>query len=184
MEKMSLNGLWRMRCREDMVWHDAAIPGSVYSTLMNDGTMPDPFYRENEFDFLALMYKDWQFTRHFTVEESLLSHDRVLLNCHGLDTLAHVSVNGIHVGDASNMHITWCWNVKDLLHAGSNEITIDFDSPMNYALGEDEKRPCWGSTDAVPGFSHLRKAHCMFGWDWGPRLPDAGIWRDIELLGV
>jgi beta-mannosidase len=24
----------------------------------------------------------------------------------------------------------------------------------------------------------------MFGWDWGPRLPDAGIWRDIELAGI
>ena len=23
----------------------------------------------------------------------------------------------------------------------------------------------------------------MFGWDWGPRLPDCGIWREIELLG-
>ncbi|MFA9381057.1 MAG: glycoside hydrolase family 2 protein, partial [Acetanaerobacterium sp.] len=34
------------------------------------------------------------------------------------------------------------------------------------------------------GFSHIRKAHCMFGWDWGPRLPDAGIWRDISLLGI
>ena len=22
----------------------------------------------------------------------------------------------------------------------------------------------------------------MFGWDWGPRLPDAGIWKDIYLL--
>lgn len=34
------------------------------------------------------------------------------------------------------------------------------------------------------GFPHLRKAHCMMGWDWGPRLPDAGIWRDISVLGV
>jgi beta-mannosidase len=24
----------------------------------------------------------------------------------------------------------------------------------------------------------------MFGWDWGPRLPDTGIWRDISLLCV
>ena len=24
----------------------------------------------------------------------------------------------------------------------------------------------------------------MFGWDWGPRLPDAGIWRDIALIGI
>ena len=34
------------------------------------------------------------------------------------------------------------------------------------------------------GFPNLRKAHCMFGWDWGPRLPDAGIWRDISLIGI
>ncbi|MCL2545531.1 MAG: glycoside hydrolase family 2 protein, partial [Clostridia bacterium] len=27
-------------------------------------------------------------------------------------------------------------------------------------------------------------AHCMLGWDWGPRLPDAGIWRDIAILAV
>lgn len=36
----------------------------------------------------------------------------------------------------------------------------------------------------MTGFPNLRKAHCMFGWDWGPRLPDAGIWRDISLIGV
>ena len=33
------------------------------------------------------------------------------------------------------------------------------------------------------GFPYLRKAHCMFGWDWGPRLPDAGIWRKVSLVG-
>ena len=22
------------------------------------------------------------------------------------------------------------------------------------------------------------------GWDWGPRLPDAGIWRDISLISL
>ena len=36
----------------------------------------------------------------------------------------------------------------------------------------------------MEGFPLLRKAHCMFGWDWGPRLPDAGIWRNISLLAV
>ena len=58
-----------------------------------------------------------------------------------------------------------------------NDILIRFDSPIVYALNEYEKRPCWGMTDAIPGFSHLRKAHSMFGWDWGPRLPDMGIFR-------
>lgn len=27
----------------------------------------------------------------------------------------------------------------------------------------------------------IRKSHCSYGWDWGPKVPDAGIWRDIRL---
>lgn len=40
-----------------------------------------------------------------------------------------------------------------------------------------EEDPIGGSIQAMKGFPHMRKAHCMFGWDWGPRLPDAGIYR-------
>ena len=184
MMKQSLGGLWSLRRADEETVHEAQVPGSVYSALLADGTTPDPYYRENEFVYLELMDHDWVFSRGFEVTPELLAQPRVLLNCQGLDTLAHVTVNGVHVADADNMHITWCWDVKALLQPGMNTIEIAFDSPMRYVLAEDAKRPCWGSTDAVPGFSHLRKAHCMFGWDWGPRLPDCGIWREIELLGV
>ena len=34
------------------------------------------------------------------------------------------------------------------------------------------------------GFMHLRKAHYMFGWDWGAHLPDAGIYRPVKLCKV
>ena len=33
----------------------------------------------------------------------------------------------------------------------------------------------------MAGESYIRKGHWMFGWDWGPQLPDAGIWRPVEL---
>ena len=36
----------------------------------------------------------------------------------------------------------------------------------------------------MDGFVHIRKAHCMFGWDWGAHLPDAGIFREVTLLGI
>lgn len=41
-----------------------------------------------------------------------------------------------------------------------------------------------GVATTVPGYSHLRKAHYMYGWDWGPQLPDMGIWRPVSLSGV
>ena len=36
----------------------------------------------------------------------------------------------------------------------------------------------------MQGFPLLRKSHCSFGWDWGPRLPDAGLFRPVSLVGV
>ena len=36
----------------------------------------------------------------------------------------------------------------------------------------------------MDGFAHIRKANCMMGWDWGPMLPDAGVWKDIYLITV
>lgn len=180
-EQMNLGGAWRMREADSETWHSAHVPGSVYADLMADGTMPDPFWRENELDAFERMKKDYVYQRAFTVTEAQLAHAHVELVCEGLDTLAHVSLNGREIAFADNMHITWVWDVKEQLHAGENTLEIRFDSPILYCAKKADEAPGWESSDATPGFRHLRKAHCMFGWDWGPRLPDAGIWRPIFL---
>lgn len=180
-EQMNLGGAWRMREADSETWHSAHVPGSVYADLMADGTMPNPFWRENELDAFERMKKDYVYQRAFTVTEAQLAHAHVELVCEGLDTLAHVSLNGREIAFADNMHITWVWDVKEQLHAGENTLEIRFDSPILYCAKKAEEAPGWESSDATPGFRHLRKAHCMFGWDWGPRLPDAGIWRPIFL---
>lgn len=180
-EQMNLGGAWRMREADSETWHSAHVPGSVYADLMADGTMPDPFWRENELDAFERMKKDYVYQRTFTVTEAQLAHAHVELVCEGLDTLAHVSLNGREIAFADNMHITWVWDVKEQLHIGENTLEIRFDSPILYCAKKAEESPGWESSDATPGFRHLRKAHCMFGWDWGPRLPDAGIWRPIFL---
>lgn len=180
-EQVNLGGAWRMREADNETWHSAHVPGSVYADLMADGTMPNPFWRENELDAFERMKKDYVYQRTFTVSEAQLAHAHVELVCEGLDTLAHVSLNGREIAFADNMHITWVWDVKEQLHAGENTLEIRFDSPILYCAKKAEEAPGWESSDATPGFRHLRKAHCMFGWDWGPRLPDAGIWRPIFL---
>ena len=182
MEYLSLNGEWSMQAVDEKRQHPVTVPGSVYSAYLNDGTMEDPFWRENELQAYELLKKDYQFSRRFEMTAEQLAHPHVLLRCDGLDTLATVSVNGHTVGKADNMHITWTWSVREYLRAGENEILIRFDSPILAALAAGEKSPAWCSTDAIPGYPHIRKTHCMYGWDWGPRLPDAGIWKDIGIV--
>ncbi|MBR1820153.1 MAG: glycoside hydrolase family 2 protein [Clostridia bacterium] len=189
MQKLSLNGAWTL----NVIAQDGApvfsgvpatVPGSVYHDLLTAGKIEDPFWRDNETEALKLMEHDFSYTRTFEVTEALLACDRVLLRCEGLDTLADIAVNGQPAGTADNMHRAWEFDVKALLRPGKNEIAVAFHSPTRYIRAANAACPLDGSGDAMTGFPHLRKAHCMFGWDWGPRLPDAGIWRDISILGV
>ena len=184
MKTISLNGQWAMRCGEEKEWHEAQVPGTVYTDLLRDGLIEDPFWRENELKTFALMEKDYEYRRSFTLQAEDLKVDAAILRCEGLDTLYTLEINGKELGRADNMHRTWEWDALPLLREGENEIRVAFDSPLRYVAAENEKRPCWQTTDATPGFPHIRKAHCQFGWDWGPRLPDAGIWRDISLRMV
>lgn len=82
------------------------------------------------------------------------------------------------------MHRTWKVPVKSVLVRGTNRIRIKFGSVLkfieNYPYRENREIryvPC----GAMKGNELIRKAHSMFGWDWGPQLIDAGIFRDIYL---
>ncbi|MDR1352969.1 MAG: glycoside hydrolase family 2 protein [Treponema sp.] len=165
-------------------WLGAKVPGSVYSDLLANKKMPDPFWRDNEDGALALMENDFEYECSFTVTQALLKADRVVLRCEGLDTLAELYLNGRLAGAADNMHRVWEFDVKDKLKKNKNTLRVLFYSPVKFIREAYRKLRTDGSSDCLDGFPLLRKAHCMFGWDWGPRLPDAGIWRDIELRGI
>lgn len=185
MRIISLNGPWTLDVSDsDFAAVPAAVPGSVYHDLLTAGLIPDPFYRDNETEALKLMDHDFRYSRSFDADRAMLASDRVYLRCEGLDTLATVTVNGQKAGYADNMHRTWEFDVKDLLRPGKNDIEVLFASPTKYIKQAYAASRADGTSDAMVGFPHIRKAHCMFGWDWGPRLPDAGIWRDISLIGV
>ena len=185
MNIFTLNGAWVLDIPGSAFLRvNATVPGSVYHDLLTAGQIPDPFYRDNENEALKIMDNDFVYSRSFTVPASLLENDAVVLHCDGLDTLATVTVNGTVVGTAKNMHRTYEFDVKGVLRAGENTISVKFDSPTRYIKEAYAQSRADGSSDAMVGFPLIRKAHCMFGWDWGPRLPDAGIWRDIRILGI
>ncbi|MFX4301496.1 beta-mannosidase [Alicyclobacillus tolerans] len=181
-QAMSLNGYWQMRAVGETEWNPAKVPGSVMQDLLTAGKIPDPFYRDHEAIALEIAAKDYEYEHEFIVDESFLKADYVCLLAHGLDTLATVWINSSRLGRTENMHRTYEWNVKDKLCNGKNIIRIRFDSPLQYVEKMQEKFPLWGPDHTIAGFPHLRKAHYMFGWDWGPKIPDAGIWRSLELV--
>ena len=182
--KNSLNGTWLLENNELDIKCNGTVPGSMYLDLLTNQLIEDPFYRENEQDALKLSYKDYTYSRNFDVDEQLLSHQKVVLVCEGLDTLSSVYINNHLIAQTNNMHRRYEFDVKDYLVVSQNDIRIEFDAPAKYVEDQHAIKPICKGKDSLQGIYYLRKAHSMFGWDWGPKLPDVGIWRDIYLEGV
>lgn len=162
----------------------ATVPGSVYGDYLAAGKMEDPFWKDNEDAALAMMDYDYEYVADFDCTEDLLTSDKIILRFEGLDTVADISLNGAFLGHTENMHRTFEFSVKEILKQKENELKVYFYSPTKFIADAFAKAPTLGTEDAMNGFVHLRKAHCMFGWDWGAHLPDAGIFRPVSLHGI
>lgn len=174
---------WQMR-RMGGSLQPAVVPGTVYTDLLRNGNMEDPFWKDNEIRALPLMEDDYEYEVCFDSDEEMKKQDQVLLHFDGLDTIADIYLNQKHIGKAYNMHRIWEYDVTDCLREKENLLRVVLHSPLKYIREEFRKCRTMGSEDAMDGFVHMRKAHCMFGWDWGAHLPDAGIFRPVSLIGV
>ena len=155
----------------------ATVPGCVHDDLLAHGAIPDPYLADNEARLGWVGRSGWRYAR--PVPAPLPAAERVDLVAEGLDTVARVELGGALVGTTANMHRTYRWDVTDLLRPGA-ELAVTFSSPY------EEAERLAALVGPMPGpydepYPYLRKMASNFGWDWGPTVVTAGIWKDVRL---
>jgi beta-mannosidase len=121
---IDLDGAWRLRATDETGWIDAVVPGVVQSDLLRAGRIQDPYYRDYELDAQWVERKGWEYRRSFDVPPPFLRHDRICLDCRGLDTFAEIFLNGRILARSENRHLRQELDVRPRLRAGRNEIRI------------------------------------------------------------
>ena len=180
--KQTLNGKWRLyNAKYDIT---AKVPGTLCGSLLEQGLIDDPYYRDNEYKTLPLFDTDCTYEREFSLDKSLQDADKVLLRFRGIDTLSEIYLNGKLIQTTDNMHREYICDITKQVRSEGNVLAVKISSPTKYIAQKNAETQIWGVDSTMAGYPHIRKAHYMFGWDWGPMLPDIGIWRDVELIGV
>jgi beta-mannosidase len=164
-------------------WRPAVVPGCVHTDLRRLGLIPDPFWGDNESGLQWIEERDWEYRAVFLVPPDMLEDEVVDLVADGLDTVATVFLNDREVARVENMFTAYRWDVKRFLRPGKNELRLLFGSAMDYVRTYRKEHQPREINDPVGRCTVIRKQQCQFGWDWGPRLVTAGIWRDIRLEG-
>jgi beta-mannosidase len=156
----------------------ATVPGCVHTDLLTAGLIPDPFLDRNENDVAWVGRADWTYSTVLPARNA--GHERTDLVFDGLDTVAEIRLGDGVLGRTRNMHRSFRFDVTDALAAAPAPLTVAFTSAY------EEAERVRGLLGERPGayrepFQFIRKMACSFGWDWGPTLVTAGLWRRPRL---
>lgn len=192
MNKMivSLGGTWQARSTDGKYETKVSVPGSLMEALERDGAFGREglFYRENNRKAQAIAEREFIFSREIELDATFAgAADGLFLEADGLDTLATILINGRELAKTANMHRRYRFPVAGFLVPGKNRFEIRFADTVDYITGKQEQRKLWHAywekpEYATPGFNRIRKSHCSYGWDWGPIVPDVGVWRELRLV--
>lgn len=193
MHEIPITNDWKFRQFKTEKWQPATVPGCVHTDLLQNGLIPDPFYRTNEKSLQWIDKNDWEYMTEIKAGEDILAYSNLELYFKGLDTYAEVFLNDKLVLSANNMFREWSVDVKPFLKKGTNILRIHFNSPTQVGLRKLEAHgyPLPAANDQSENGEmgdkkvsvFTRKAGYHYGWDWGPRFVTTGIWRPVMLRG-
>ncbi|WP_329128789.1 glycoside hydrolase family 2 protein [Streptomyces sp. NBC_01476] len=177
---------WRLRLPDSLPGHPegagssvpAAVPGCVHTDLMAAGLLADPFLDRNETDAAWVGRTDW--TYETVLPPRRTGHERTDLVFDGLDTVADIRLGDTPLGTTRNMHRGHRFDVTGRYPAAGAPLTVAFTSA--YTEAERVRALLGDRPNAYPEpFQYIRKMACSFGWDWGPTLVTAGIWKQVRI---
>ncbi|MFT4235319.1 MAG: glycoside hydrolase family 2 protein [Microbacterium sp.] len=154
----------------------AVVPGAIHRDLEEAGVIPDPLFDRNEDAVAWVGRTDWLLERDFG---AVPAAERADLVFDGIDTVASIVLNGQAVARSRNMHRTYRYDVTTMLRE-ANSLAVHLTSALAEAE-EWERRLGPRPNDYPLPYNYIRKMACSFGWDWGPTVVSAGIWRGVRV---
>jgi mannosylglycoprotein endo-beta-mannosidase len=164
-------------------WLPATVPGTVLTTLVNDGLAPDPFYGMNLrkipdiYDAGRDLYTYW-FVKDFR-EKKAVGNEQVWLHMRGVNYGCDIYLNRHRLNAQTHygMFLRQVYNITALLSEdGNNRLAVLVYPP------DPVGNPNGGQGgDGTIG----RNVSCQYvaGWDWIQPIPDrnTGIWDKVTI---
>jgi mannosylglycoprotein endo-beta-mannosidase len=165
-------------------WYAATVPGTVLTTLVNDGAYPEPLYGENMRAIPESLNKTSYWYRTSFMVPAAYKGRHTWLHFGGINYTAEVWVNGHEAGTMRGAFIRGDFDISEFVKPGRHAVLAVLVSPQphpgiphehNVALGVGKN----GGETAIDGPTFLS----TIGWDWLPavRDRDTGIWLPVTM---
>lgn len=165
-------------------WYSATVPGTVLTTLVDQGVYPDPYYGLNNLLIPdSLCRKDWWYRLELPLPESV-SGKTIWLLFNGINYKADIWLNGQLLGRMAGAFVRGQFDATRLINLqGKNILAVHIYPPHNPGIPHEESSKTNhglnGGQLCLDGPTFISSE----GWDWIPGIRDRniGIWQDVRL---
>lgn len=167
----------------DHSWLIATVPGTILTSYLNDGAIPNPNYGDNQVLISDSYFYSNFWYRDVFIPPSSFKGRRMYLNFNGINWEAEVYLDGRCLGNIKGAFMRGRFDVTNILQPGRQNVLAVL-IKKNSAPGFP-KEPDRYSTQANGG--QLGADNPTFeasvGWDWIPTIRgrDTGIWNNVYL---
>jgi len=167
-------------------WYRATVPGTVLTTLVNDGVYPEPLYGDNlrPQKIPESLARTSYWYRSTVLVPARYRGRHVWLNFDGINYAADVWVNGTQVGTMRGAFARGRFDISSAVKAGSRAVVAVLVSPQPHP-GDPHEHTLRAGMGGNGGVTALDGPTFLstIGWDWLPAIRDrdTGIWQKVYL---
>jgi len=170
---------------DDSKWLIATVPGTILTSYLNLGAIPDPYYGDQDLqisDFFC--HTNWWYRNELEVPLSFAGR-RVWLNFEGINYRAHIYVNGKHAGALDGAFIRGHFDVTELVTAGKKNCIAVLIMPVPKP-DKDMPKPLDGYVYPQEYPKNEPTILEADSWDWLPTIHDrdTGIINHVTLTAT
>jgi hypothetical protein len=167
---------------DDSKWLIATVPGTVLTSYLNLGAVPDPFYGDDLSqisDYFA--HTNWWYRNEVELPASYEGR-RVWLHFDGINYRAYVFVNGKTAGSIDGAFVRGHFDITELVAAGKKNCIAVLIRPVPKP-DKVLNKPLSGYVYPVDYPKNEPTILAADSWDWLPTIRDrdSGIWNHVTL---
>ena len=166
-------------------WVVATVPGTVLSSYINIGAVPNPNYAD-DVDQISESFFRSNFWYRDEFEVVQLPEGQVQwLHFDGINWKANVFLNGQRLGRIEGAFMRGRFNVTGLLRKGRNYLAVEICCNEHFAAVKEKDEKTTQYNGGILGADNPT-FHAAVGWDWitTVRGRQAGIWNEVYLTAT
>ena len=168
---------------DDAGWLTATVPGTVLSSYINLGAVPEPNYADNIFHISDSYFcSDFWYRNEFEIAEGFMD-GKTWLEFDGINWKAEIYLNGQYLGRIDGAFTRGRFDISKTAKAGRNTLAVRIIKNRNAGSVKEKNENDTGRNGGMLGYDNPT-FHASIGWDWisTVRGRNIGIWNDVRVV--